>query len=126
MKRAFIAPLSLLYLVLAPPASAAPEDGGELAFNNHCRQCHSMKESDHRLGPSLHGIAGAKGGQAAGFNNYSGALKDMTWDDATLDKFITNPASVATNTNMQFPGVANAEDRKKIIEFIKQSSPGQK
>jgi mono/diheme cytochrome c family protein len=26
-------------------------DGGQVAFNTHCRTCHSTKEGDNRLGP---------------------------------------------------------------------------
>jgi cytochrome c len=48
---------------------------GEAAFNNNCRTCHSAKEGDNRLGPSLHGIVGAKAGSKSGYPNYSGALK---------------------------------------------------
>lgn len=101
------------------PAAAAEEDSNEIVFNNHCRQCHSIKAGDNRLGPSLAGIVGKAGGQVEGFKNYSGALHGLTWDEATLDKFITSPTSVVSSTNMQFPGVADAGDRKKIIEFLK-------
>ena len=31
-------------------------DEGQVAFNTHCRTCHSTKEGDNRLGPSLHNI----------------------------------------------------------------------
>jgi len=43
-------------------AAAAPgsPDPGRLAFNNNCRTCHSTKEGDNRLGPSLAHIVGAK------------------------------------------------------------------
>ncbi len=99
----------------------SPDDAGQIAFNTHCRNCHSTKPGDNRLGPSLHGIFGAKAGQVAGFGAYSGSLTpDVTWDEATLDKFITNPDSIASSTTMKpFPGVADAEERKKIIEFLK-------
>lgn len=36
---------------------ATPIFGAEstpAAFNTHCRTCHSLKEGDNRLGPSLH------------------------------------------------------------------------
>ena len=99
----------------------AAELDGEIAFNNHCRKCHSMKKDDHRLGPSMYGIVGKKAEQAQGFRNYSGALRDITWDEAMLDKFIANPGSVATSTNMIFPPVADPAERKAIIEFMKKS-----
>ena len=124
MSKKLIAP-ALLVFAVSGPASAATDNAGELAFNNHCRQCHSVKKGDNRLGPSLHGIVGAKGGQVPGFNNYSGALADVTWDESTLDKFIADPAAVATNTNMQFPGVDDASARTKIVEYLKSSDRAQ-
>jgi cytochrome c len=105
-------------LFLCSVATAEDEDGKN-AFDNHCRTCHSFKEGDNRLGPSLYGIFGAKAGQVAGFNRYSGSLSSFTWDEATLDKFIANPSSISTSTNMIYPPVADAATRKRIIEFIK-------
>jgi cytochrome c len=103
------------------PAPDAGEDAGQVAFNTHCRNCHSSKPDDNRLGPTLHNIVGAKAGQVKGFGNYSGGLTaDMTWDEATLDKFIASPTAMVPNTTMKpFGGVADAEQRKLIIEFLK-------
>ncbi|HML41954.1 MAG: c-type cytochrome [Hyphomicrobium zavarzinii] len=105
-------------------AGSAGDDAGQVAFNTHCRNCHSTNPGDNRLGPSLHNIFGAKAGQVHGFANYSGSLtSDMTWDEATLDKFITDPTALASNTTMKpFAGVADAEQRKLIIDFLKTKS----
>jgi cytochrome c len=65
---------------------------------------------------------GRKSGSLQGYNNYSQSMKqaNITWDEATLDKFITNPDSVVQNNNMKpFGGVADADTRKAIIEFLK-------
>jgi cytochrome c len=106
---------------LAGDATAKADDAGQVAFNTHCRNCHSVKPDDHRLGPSLHNIVGAKAGQAKGFGNYSGSLTDaITWDEATLDKFIADPKSLASNTTMTpFAGIPDAEQRKLIIDYLK-------
>jgi cytochrome c len=101
-------------------ASAGPE-----AFNNNCRTCHSMKEGDNRLGPSLNKIIGRKAGTAPGYSNYSQALKNsgITWDEATLDKFIANPDAVVPNNNMKpFKGVPDEAVRARIIAFLKANS----
>ena len=97
------------------------DDAGQVAFNTHCRNCHSIKEGDNRLGPSLFGVFGKPAGQVKGFANYSGGLTaDIKWDEATLDKFITDPTAMVSNTTMKpFPGVRDAEQRKHIIEFLK-------
>lgn len=112
----------------AMPATAATteaeDDAGQVAFNTHCRNCHSMQPDDNRLGPTLHNIYGAPAGQAKGFANYSGSLTpDITWDERTLDKFIADPKSVASNTTMTpFAGIQDAEQRKLIIDYLKSRS----
>ena len=95
------------------------------AFNNHCRTCHSVKEGDNRLGPSLHNIHGAKAGSSTGYAGYSQGLKSsgVVWDDATLDKFIENPDQVVPNNNMKpYKGIADPAVRKEIVEFLRKSS----
>lgn len=121
MSRLTVLALLLVSFAYSGVASAGDDDR-KLSFNNHCRTCHSFKSGDNRLGPSMYGIFGAKAGQVEGYRGYSGSLTDITWDEATLDKFIANPASVSTSTNMIFPPVADAAERKKIIEFLKSIS----
>jgi cytochrome c len=105
---------------------AAPADNGKLAFNNLCRTCHSLKEDDNRLGPSLHRIFGAKAGQSSGYA-YSQSLRQsgVTWNEATLDRWIENPESVIPNNNMKpYNGLADAAVRKSIVNYLKMSSEG--
>jgi len=105
----------------AATTPASSQETGETLFNNACRTCHSVKPDDNRLGPNLHNIVGRKSGAASGFN-YSPSLKGgaITWDEATLDKFIANPDSVASgNTMKPFTGIADANVRQQIIEFLK-------
>ena len=102
--------------------SAGPHDG-QLAFNNACRTCHTVKEGDNRLGPSLHKVIGRKAGSVPNYG-YSPALKgaDLVWDKATLDRFIANPDQVVSGNNMKpFGGVASAEERAMIIAFLENS-----
>lgn len=106
---------------LSQAAFAADQTAGEQLFNNNCRTCHSWKEGDNRLGPSLHNIVGRKSGSLQGFN-YSPSMKqaNLTWDEGTLDKFIANPDSVVQNNTMKpFSGITDAETRKQIVEFLK-------
>ena len=117
----------IMVMSCATALAQEPNDAGQIAFNTHCRQCHSMREGDNRLGPSMYGIFDAKAGQVEGFANYSGSLQEnITWDEATLDKFIADPASVAPNTNMIYPGVADAAERKRIIDFLRVKSKPQR
>lgn len=105
----------------APAGSAADAAGGQEAFNNACRTCHSTKAGDNRLGPSLAGIVGKKAGSESGYQ-YSPSLKGsgITFDEATLDKFITNPDSVVPGNNMKpYTGISDTTIRAKIIAFLK-------
>jgi cytochrome c len=105
--------------VVAPGLAA---ESPPTAFNNNCRTCHSVKEGDNRLGPSLHNIHGAKAGSSSAYGGYSQGLKSsgVVWDDATLDKFIENPDQVVPNNNMKpFKGISDPAVRKQIIDFLK-------
>ena len=116
--------MAAVILLAGNSLAAAKDDDGKIAFNTHCRNCHSVKKGDNRLGPSLYGIVGAKAGQVEGYRAYSGSISGFTWDEATLDKFIAKPTSVAPSTNMNYPPVGDPAERAKIIDFLKsQASP---
>jgi len=122
-RKILFAAVPIISMSHAPVVAQETDKTGQIAFNTYCRQCHSMKKGDNRLGPSLHGIFGKKAGQVKGYPNYSGSLQEnITWDEATLDKFIADPPSVAPNTNMIYSSVADAAKRKKIIKFLRAKS----
>jgi cytochrome c len=101
---------------------AGPDDG-QLVFNNACRTCHTLKDGDNRLGPNLHKIIGRKAGSLSNYG-YSSAMKgaDLTWDKATLDRFIANPDQVVSGHNMKpYGGIASTEERAKIIAYLEAS-----
>ena len=104
---------------LAVTPALAQEDS-QTAFNTSCRTCHTMKEGDNRLGPSLAGIVGRKAGSLPGYN-YSSSMKQsgITWDAATLDQFIANPDQVVSGNNMKpYGGITDAAQRKLIVNFL--------
>jgi cytochrome c len=49
----------------------------------------------------------------------------ITWDEGTLDTWITNPQAVIPGNQMSppFPGVADPKIRAKIIAFLKTLAP---
>jgi cytochrome c len=103
-------------------AAAAENEIGRIAFNTHCRNCHSSRKGDNRLAPSLYGIVGSMAGQVAGYRAYSGSITGFRWDEATLDRFIANPRSVAPTTTMNYPPVWDPAERAEIIDFLKRRS----
>src|SRR5262249_28119574 len=115
--RQFALPLAAL---IALSADAVSQDDGQVAFNNACRTCHTLRDGDNRLGPNLHKIIGRKAGSVADYG-YSSAMKDtgLVWDKATLDRFIANPDQVVSGNKMKpYGGLASAEERGKIIAFL--------
>jgi cytochrome c len=103
-------------------AVAQSSDDPELAFNGHCRECHSFDKNDNRIGPSLYGVVGRKAGTVPGYA-YSDSLKGsgITWNEKILDQWITNPNKVVPGNNMGaiFSGLPEASIRAKIITFLK-------
>ena len=114
--------VSALTMFVAMPAVAAEEESdGKVAYNNACRTCHSFKDGDNRLGPTLHGIVGRKAGSIEGFS-FSTAMKGsgITWDEANLSEFIANPDKVVHGNAMKpFGGIADASERQKIVDYLK-------
>jgi len=111
-------------LALAATLAVTTVSANEAAFNNNCRTCHSTKANDNRVGPSLNGVVGRKAGSAPGFNGYSQSMKSsgITWDEATLNKFIENPDAVVPNNGMKpFKGVPDPAVRAGIVEHLKSS-----
>jgi cytochrome c len=110
---------SLLATGAAAPLAVA--SAGQLAFNTHCRTCHSVNEGDHRQGPSLYKIYGAEAA-SSDYPSFSSALSrsGLTWDAETLDRLIANPdALVPGNAMRPFSGIADESIRKRIVDFLK-------
>ena len=91
---------------------------GKAVFEKRCIGCHAL-EAD-REGPRLAGVYGRRAGSVAGFN-YSTGLKNLgvTWNDATLEKWLSDPDLMVPDNNMSF-GVPKAEERRDLIAYLKQ------
>ncbi len=114
-----IPPMAIGLVLLCAPA-LAQDDAGQIAFNNACRTCHTVREGDNRLGPNLSRVIGRKAGSLPNYN-YSESMKkaDLVWDKQNLDRFIANPDAVVSGNNMKpYGGIASAEERAKIVAFL--------
>ncbi|HEV8016268.1 MAG TPA: c-type cytochrome [Stellaceae bacterium] len=102
----------------AEVSSAAAADGADV-FNNNCAVCHSTDPGTNKLGPSLASIVGRKSASLGDYA-YSPAMTKagVTWDKATLDKYITDPQAMVPGTKMLFPGLKDAADRKALIDYL--------
>lgn len=82
-----------------------------------CEACHALTPGAQSIsGPNLSGLIGRKAGTAAGYT-YSRAMQDsgITWDRATLDRFLAHPAAAVPGTVMTFVGVKDGQDRADLV-----------
>ncbi len=114
-----LAPLPLL--AAAPAVRAQDAAKGALVFKQNCAICHTIEPGKNKIGPSLAGVVGRKAGSAPGYS-YTDANKNsgITWTEAELDKYLTNPRGVVPGTKMLFAGLKNPEDRKNVIAYLQQ------
>ncbi len=85
-----------------------------------CAACHSVEPGKNGIGPTLAGIFGDRAGVVPGFE-FSDAMKSsgLTWNQATLDRYLTDPRGVVPGTKMAFGGVKDAAQRQAIINYLK-------
>lgn len=104
------------------PAAAQLTAGERLWFQ--CRACHTLAEGEaHMLGPNLYGMMNQRAGTRPGFH-YSPVMANtqIVWNDATLNKWIERPNSVLTGHTMVYRGMADAQKRSVLVEYIKRST----
>lgn len=90
---------------------------GKAVFQKRCTGCHAL--DGDREGPRLAGVFGRRAGSVAGFE-YSAGLKNsgITWNQATLEKWLSDPAIVVPESKMDFH-VPKAQERADLIEYFK-------
>ncbi|HYA79053.1 MAG TPA: c-type cytochrome, partial [Candidatus Nitrosopolaris sp.] len=105
------------------PQAAGDAKRGQTYFLQTCALCHSANLGPGntvivRQGPSLVGVVGRRAGGGVGFT-YTKALSGsgLTWDTATLDKFLASPTTIVPGTAMLIP-VPNPDDRRNLIAYL--------
>lgn len=89
-----------------------------------CTACHSTKRGEeHKVGPNLHGVVGARAAQKEGFA-YTESLRQsgVVWTKENLDRFLEKPNDLVPGTAMVFIGVEKAENRAALIKFLEQET----
>src|SRR5689334_11011652 len=88
-----------------PAAIAADANAGKTFFRAQCALCHSAEPNDNggAQGPNLNGVFGRH--SASTDFSYTKAMKDsrLTWDAATLDRFLNSPTTVVPGSAMVIP-----------------------
>ena len=97
---------------------AADVDKGKAVFEQ-CAACHSIDGTGDYDGPSLKGVIGRKAGSLEDYR-YSAAMKrsDVTWDAASLDKYLTDPQAFIPGNRMAFAGIADKSERDDLIAYL--------
>ena len=100
-------------------ASTAAAAEPPAAFNQ-CKICHTSEPGKHLIGPSLAGVHQRKAGTVAGYPS-SPALRQsgLTWDDATLDRFLESPMKTVPGTRMTYAGLKDPAARREVIAHLK-------
>jgi cytochrome c len=103
------------------PSTAAPRPGDPVhgkTLYQACESCHSINDND--VGPKHRGVVGRHAGSIADYS-YSPALKSsgLTWDEATLNRWLINPSALVPGTKMFFK-IDDAQSRADIIAYLKE------
>lgn len=117
-----MAGLAALLATTSTHAQPAPDPvAGQKQFGQ-CRACHATTaNAPAGVGPSLFGVFGATAASRPGKYAYSAALKGskIKWDEATLDKWLMDPAAIVKGTKMEFIGIPRKPVRQNIIAYLK-------
>ena len=102
--------ICMIVLLAAPLAVLSTgiraEEAGEIVFKKNCAVCHTLEAGKNKIGPTLAGVVDRKAGSVPGFA-YSTANRNSgdTWDEQTLDIYLTDPKKFIPGTKMVFAGV---------------------
>lgn len=112
----------LIVLLAFPSLSQATGDAdrGKQLFEKRCTGCHSLDQD--KEGPRLRGVYGRQTGRISTFK-YSAALQSarITWDNASLDQWLTDPDSLIADNDMGYR-VPKPDERADIIRYLKLAS----
>jgi cytochrome c len=105
-------------IIVAASSDAQTAPAASAAFGQ-CAVCHSI-DGGNGTGPTLLRLIGRKAGAVPGFR-YSRAMKSaqIVWDEATLDRYLTNPQELVPGNIMPFSGIADAKERVDIIAYLR-------
>lgn len=100
---------------------------GERQFRRKCAICHTLgPDSARRAGPTLYRLFGRRAGSVPGYG-YSAALdgSPIVWSEDTIDRlFDLGPDHYVPGTKMPMQRITRAEDRRDLIEFLRERTNG--
>jgi len=106
-------------LALIGASASKPDPGeGRALLERRCTGCHALDTV--KAAPPLRGVFGKPAGRNRQFP-YSEALKNaaVSWDEATLDRWLADPDTVVPGNDMAFR-LESASERADIVAYLKQ------
>jgi cytochrome c len=94
-----------------------------------CQSCHQVGvNAKHTVGPFLNDIYGRRAGTLEGYR-YSRAMElagqeGLVWSEDALSAYLEDPKSAVHGTKMNFGGLRDPDDRRAVVAFLRQFSPG--
>src|ERR1700761_6140774 len=118
--------LAAVLACAAPAAFAADANAGKTTFHQQCALCHSAQPGDNggAQGPNLNGVFGRHSGSDAQFG-YTKAMQaaNLTWDAATLNRFLASPTTVVPNSAMVI-AIPKDDERANVIAYFQAVKDG--
>jgi cytochrome c len=119
--RLLIAFAATTFITFGAPVTASAQNAssGRQLFQSRCSICHSAQPGRIVVGPSLFGVVGRHSGRMPGFEYSAANLQsNLTWDPATLDRYLSNPQQLVPGTLMTFSGLRNPQQRADVIAYL--------
>jgi cytochrome c len=109
----------LLLAGFANAALAADPAAGQKIFKTQCGICHAVVPAENRIGPTLFGVVGRPAGSIPGFHYTADHKKlGISWDAATLDKYLANPRAMVPDTSMVYAGLKDDAERADLVAYL--------
>ncbi|HWG75785.1 MAG TPA: PQQ-dependent sugar dehydrogenase [Steroidobacteraceae bacterium] len=121
-----VAPVVLAAAAAGNANSPVSANSGHSAFQQQCALCHTAQPGDNggAQGPNLFGVFGRRAASDPKFS-YTQALRDshLTWDEATLDRFLHAPTQMVPGTAMVI-AVPDDATRASLIAYFQAVKAG--
>jgi cytochrome c len=113
-----IAVAALTVALIGAPETKPDPARGRASFERRCTGCHSLDTL--KAGPPLREVFGKPVASNPKYP-YTDAMKNahFSWDEATLDRWLTDPEAVVPGNDMSFR-LDIAAERADIIAYLKQ------
>ena len=106
-------------LAPVPVRAAGDAAAGRQVYVKRCLGCHGDLKATSTFGPNLTGIIGRKAGTGeSGVHSRALIESGITWDEASLRKFLATPTREVPGTNMPVD-VADPQQIDDVVAYLR-------